>query len=153
MAIGGVVVGIVAKWVIDMIAESSRRKRDDQLRFVQDKRQAYGRLLAAGRRIGVAANQRNFPARAEARHDAGDAYAEISIVAPRFVASAARSYYNLLIKKNVDKDALVRAKGAFRDAARFDLGTRKQRPCRRLRAKAVSGTGPTADDPRHETSL
>ena len=45
--IAGVLVGLLVKWLVDARHTRSRDAREDQLRFIQDKRVAYSDLLAA----------------------------------------------------------------------------------------------------------
>ena len=47
IGLAGIVVGIIIKSVIDAQATRARNRREDELRFVQDKRVAYSELLAA----------------------------------------------------------------------------------------------------------
>ena len=129
-ALAGVVVGIVGKWLSDLLMEQSRREREDHLRFVADKRDAYAKLLAAGRRVRIHhararadSADADVKARAKARTEAGEAYAVISIVGSKMTVETARSYFNLLVKNDASDDEVRQALNTFLVAARRDLGT------------------------------
>jgi hypothetical protein len=47
VGLAGIVVGVIIKSVIDARATRARNRREDELRFIQDKRVAYSDLLAA----------------------------------------------------------------------------------------------------------
>jgi hypothetical protein len=128
-ALAGVVVGVVGKWFSDLLMERSRREREDHLRFVADKRDAYAKLLAAGRRVRIhharaRANggDADVKARSKARMEAGEAFAVISIIGSRQIVESARWYFNLLVKNDASDDEVNRALNTFRVAARVDLG-------------------------------
>src|SRR4051794_13380205 len=43
----GILLGLLIKWAIDALNTRRRDRREDKLRFIQDKREAYADLLAA----------------------------------------------------------------------------------------------------------
>lgn len=47
VAVIGICVGVVGKWVVDLFMEHSRRAREDTHRFIIDRRQAYSEHLSA----------------------------------------------------------------------------------------------------------
>lgn len=47
IGMAGVIAGLLIKWAIDLTTARSRDRRDDRLRFIQDKRVAYADLLTA----------------------------------------------------------------------------------------------------------
>lgn len=47
IGIAGVLLGLVIKWGVDAVHTRNRDRRDDKLRFIQDKRVSYAELLAA----------------------------------------------------------------------------------------------------------
>lgn len=150
--VGGIVIGIGVKWIIDLVTESSRRKREDRLRFVEIKRTAYGRLLALGTQVFVlTATMRHLkkvkeeieedqPLEAEklseiytrrvverdqSLTECQNALADIMILCSNEVVDIARVYVDHLIDDEPDADGLKVMRGAFRVAARLDLGVEK----------------------------
>jgi hypothetical protein len=146
----GVVVGLALKWLIDALATQSSRRREDDLRFVDDKRAAYADLLAACNAVADwAHDQRLHEARGKEldnRPSTGeeeDAYAAeidslstrrstafaevnraaaiVDLIGPEKVVLAA----SLLLSRSHHPHLMpirVEAESAFVDAAREDLG-------------------------------
>lgn len=147
----GVVLGVVLKGVIDALTSRSRNRREDRLRFVADKREAYAALLAAcydladvehesrllevrGRRLDEqrltydsdldaldADVASNEAAKEAASREVNRACAVVDVLAPAHVVQAV----SLLVSRSQHPHLLprrVEAQNAFVDAARSDLG-------------------------------
>lgn len=56
MPLVGVVLGVLLKWAADVTLEGGKRRRDDDLRFINERRQVYARLYRAARKLAVIAD-------------------------------------------------------------------------------------------------
>jgi hypothetical protein len=151
IGIGGILLGLLIKWAVDAVHTRSRDRRDDKLRFIQDKRVAYADLLAACTEVADAEHDyRLLLARARRLDDSGpwddediaeynsdrerlmagrrDAYLAVNrsasiveMIAPELVVSTA----NLLAARCHHPHLYqprVDAELAYVDAVRSDLG-------------------------------
>lgn len=151
LGVAGVVLGVLIKALIDALTARSRKKREDRLRFVADKRAAYAGFVAActdladvehrhrehtikGREIDARTDvtdveideyndevETNQHARQEAYREVNRTVAIIEMVAPKSVVEAASIYASRAHHPHL----LARrtdAEAAFIDAARSDLG-------------------------------
>jgi hypothetical protein len=147
----GVVLGVALKGVIDALTSRSRNRREDRLRFVADKREAYADLLAAcydladaehdsrllelrGRQLDAqrltyqsdldafgAEVDMNDAAKATAFGEVNRATAIVDVLAPAKVVEAAA----LLVSRSQHPHLLprrVEAQNGYIDAVRADLG-------------------------------
>lgn len=147
----GVILGVFSKGVIDALSSRSRNRREDRLRFVADKREAYADLLTAtynladaehdsrllvlqGRRLDAqsvtygselnaydAAFDANEAASAAAIREVNRSTAVVEVLAPANVVEAAA----LLVSRSQHPHLLPRrleAQNAYVDAVRADLG-------------------------------
>lgn len=147
----GVIAGLLLKWAIDALTSRGRNQREDQFRFVHDKRVAYADLLAAagevadieheGRQLVLEVRQLDANSRSSnedidafnAKNDAHTArreraYSElhraasiVELIGPKPVVSTA----HVLISRAHHPHMLSsrgEANAAYVDAARADLG-------------------------------
>lgn len=151
LGVAGVVLGVLAKALIDALAARSRNKREDRLRFVADKRAAYAEFVAActdladvehrhrehtvkGREIDARPDVTddeineyndeivaNSGARREAYREVNRTVAIIEIVGPKNVVEAAAIYASRAHHPHL-LERRTEAEAAFIDAARSDLG-------------------------------
>ena len=62
VGVSGVLLGLVIKWGIDVVNTRSRDRREDKLRFIQDKRVSYADLLAACTEVADAEHENRLVA-------------------------------------------------------------------------------------------
>ena len=48
---GGIVIGITLKWLVDLLTDSQRHRRENRLRYVAEKRAVYADFILARREL------------------------------------------------------------------------------------------------------
>lgn len=97
IGIAGILLGLLFKWGTDALQTRNRDRRDDKLRFIQDKRVAYADLLAACTDVADAENDHRLLCATGRRLDDSDSttdedIADYNSVRERLVARRTKAY-------------------------------------------------------------